>query len=57
MGGGRAYLEALKHLQHFFLWLPGPTRDDEKDEDEVWQRLCEEVFAIADDQEECNRPE
>ena len=36
---------------------PPDAQDPEKDEDELWQRLYEELCAIADDQEECNRPE
>ena len=37
--------------------VPSHARDQEKDENEFWQQLCEDLFAIAEDQEECNRPE
>ena len=33
------------------------SQDPEKDEDEFWQRVCRELCSIADDHEECNRPE
>ena len=36
---------------------PPDAQDPEKDEDELWQQLYEELSAIADDQKECNRPQ